>query len=273
MKRIETSIESPIANAATSSSETCGCDGGGMIFMVDGTGHRSVRDCSCRIQKRIDARLAKTKIPGRYRGESLDTFEAMGEHPSKGRALAVARRFVAEYPTGTEGRGVLLLGPVGVGKTHLAIGILRSLVLDKGAAGLFCDFRELMNEMNSTYGRKGRNEDEVLEPVFAADILVLDELGGARKTDWSFETVESILNGRYNDRKSTIITTNLPNEGPKGGRDDDAGDDYGAASLRLVMTGETLGDRIGARMHSRLQQMCQVVTMGGDDYRLKKGKL
>lgn len=279
MDRIEGNLDSLIPRGdkrtAAPIPEACSCGGSGMVAIERTDGSRAMRDCSCRIQKRIDGRLEKAGIPALYRAETLDTFQAIGEHASKGRALAAARGFVENYPVGTKGRGLLLVGPVGVGKTHLAVGILRELILERGAAGLFCDFRQLMAAMKETYGRRGKNEAEILAPVFAADVVILDELGGARRTDWSFETIESILNGRYNDQRSTIITTNLANAAPKATDlfSQGDGDDYGAASLRQVMTGETLGDRIGARMHSRLQQMCQVVNMAGDDYRQKKGKL
>jgi DNA replication protein DnaC len=103
-------------------------------------------------------------------------------------------------------------------------------------------------------------ELEILRPVFDAEVLVLDELGAAKPTDWVWDTVAHILNTRYNDRRTTIITTNYPNQGPLG----TVGGDV-AGRLRE----ETLGDRIGERMRSRLQEMCVVVEMQGEDFRQK----
>lgn len=248
----------------------CECGGRGTIVLSDERGPYGSRDCICRVEKGIDGRLRAAELPERYRSTTLDGYQAIGGHPSLGRSLAAARRFVEEYPIGTEGRGMLLVGPVGVGKTHLAVGVLRALVLGKGARGMFCDFRELLNRIKRTFNDKNASEAEIMDPVFAADVLVLDELGAARVTDWTFDAIENVINGRYNARRTTILTTNLPNLPPGGSAQVDGGADYGRAAASALRS-ETLGDRIGARMHSRLQEMCQVIEVSGDDYRVKKG--
>jgi DNA replication protein DnaC len=222
------------------------------------------RECVCIPQKRIARKLEVAKIPERYRQATLDSYDAIGGHPSLGHGLATARRFVEEYPIGTDGRGLLLVGTVGIGKTHLAVGILRKVVLEKGAKGIFADFRDLLNRVKRTFGDRSMSEAEILDPLFAADVVVLDELGAVQATDWTFDAVERIINGRYNDKRSTIITTNLPNTAPATMA---VVSEYGRSVP--AVRGDTLGDRIGARMHSRLQQMCQVVEMAGDDYRVK----
>jgi DNA replication protein DnaC len=93
--------------------------------------------------------------------------------------------------------------------------------------------------------------------------LVLDELGAAKPTDWVWDTVAHILNTRYNDRRTTIITTNYANVPPLG-----AGG-HEARSVRELTREETLGDRIGERMRSRLQEMCVVIEIHGEDFRQK----
>lgn len=270
-KLLETLLPQPMIGAhITEPTAPCSCGGSGFVHITDDAGNRSVKECSCRFQARISAKLGRAQIPERYRTTSLDGFQAIGGHASLGRGLAAARRFVQEYPVGTEGRGMLLVGSVGIGKTHLAVGILRDLILEKGARGIFYDFRDLLNRIKRTFSDKTISEAEILDPIFAADVLVLDELGAVQVTDWTFDAVERIINGRYNDNRSTIITTNLPNLGPGGTAVDAGALDYGRAAA--AVRGETLGDRIGARMHSRLQQMCQVIEMAGDDWRAKKGK-
>jgi len=87
---------------------------------------------------------------------------------------------------------------------------------------------------------------------------VLDELGASKPTDWVWDTVAHILNTRYNDRKTTIITTNYANVAPGSGE---------LTGARAAVREETLGDRIGERMRSRLQEMCVVVEMTGMDFR------
>jgi DNA replication protein DnaC len=207
--------------------------------------------------------IARTNIPKRYEHCTLDSYET-GFHGAT-RALKSAhlsaRKFVESYPLETRGTGLLLTGSIGVGKTHLAVGILQALVAERGATGLFYDYRELLKQVQNSYNRQVQaTELEVLQPVFEAEVLVLDELGASKPTDWVWDTVAHILNTRYNDRRTTIITTNYANAGPLGST-------LEAAGPRAAMREETLGDRIGERMRSRLQEMCVVIDMHGVDFR------
>jgi DNA replication protein DnaC len=87
-------------------------------------------------------------------------------------------------------------------------------------------------------------------------VLILDELGAQKPTDWVWDTVALILNTRYNDKRTTLITTNYPNAAAALARSSDK-----------VIREETLGDRIGERMRSRLAEMCVEVEMRGSDLR------
>ena len=148
-----------------------------------------------------------------------------------------------------------------VGKTHLAVGILQALIQERGAKCLFFDYRDLLKQVQNSYNRSvDVTEMEVLRPVFDAEVLVLDELGASKPTDWVWDTVAHILNTRYNDRRTTIITTNYPNLPPLAAEE---------SLPRLAVREETLGDRIGERMRSRLQEMCVVLEMTGEDFRQK----
>ena len=185
------------------------------------------------------------------------------------RSLKAAHRKCAEVcgvlSAGDGGTGLLLTGSIGVGKTHLAVGILQALVAERGATGLFYDYRELLKQVQNSYNRQVQaTELEVLAPVFDAEVLVLDELGASKPTDWVWDTVAHILNTRYNDRRTTIITTNYANAGPLGTADLGPS---AFAQARSAVREETLGDRIGERMRSRLQEMCVVVEMQGVDFR------
>jgi DNA replication protein DnaC len=169
----------------------------------------------------------------------------------------MARNFVAGYPVTTEGKGLLLTGDVGVGKTHLAVGIVQALIFEKGVRALFCDYRELLKRIQESYNPLvATTELQILTPVFEAEVLILDELGAQKPTDWVWDTVALILNTRYNDKRTTLITTNYPNAP--------------AALARAAdkpTREETLGDRIGERMRSRLAEMCVEVEMRGNDLR------
>jgi DNA replication protein DnaC len=146
----------------------------------------------------------------RYKDCTLDTFEIYHEADrTLSEALLTSRRFVDEYPAGTAGKGLLFSGSMGVGKTHLAVGVLQRLVRERGAKGLFCDYRELLKSIQNSYNQDVRTTElELLKPVFAAEVLVLDDLGAQKPNEWVWDTVALILNTRYNDRQTTIITTN-----------------------------------------------------------------
>jgi DNA replication protein DnaC len=240
------------------------CEGSG-LRIVQKDGRQFAETCDCQVQRRATRRVQQAHIPCRYEHCSLDNYET--QLPSSHRSLAAAhlraRKFVDSYPIETAGTGLLITGSIGVGKTHLAVGILQALVAERGATGLFVDYRDLLKQVQNSYNRQvSATELEILAPVFEAEVLVIDELGASKPTDWVWDTVAHILNTRYNDRRTTIITTNYSNVAP-------LGIDVTNNSTRIAMREETLGDRIGERMRSRLQEMCVVVEMQGEDFRQK----
>ena len=242
------------------------CEGSGLKIVERPDGSRAARECECRVERRNARLMARTRIPKRYEHCTLESYET--EFPSATRSLKAAhrsaRKFVESYPLETGGTGLLLTGSIGVGKTHLAVGILQALVAERGATGLFYDYRDLLKQVQNSYNRQVQaTELEILQPVFEAEVLVLDELGASKPTDWVWDTVAHILNTRYNDRRTTIITTNYANGAPLGGEQGSSA----FAQARAAVREETLGDRIGERMRSRLQEMCVVVEMHGEDFR------
>jgi DNA replication protein DnaC len=127
-------------------------------------------------------------------------------------------------------------------------------LIEKGLSGLFYDFRDLLKEIQSSYNPATQaSELSILAPVLNADVLVLDELGAAKPTAWVQETVTYIVNERYNAKKVTIFTSNYLDLPPSSSSYD-----------------ESLTDRVGVRLRSRLHEMCRLVLMEGDDYRLRK---
>jgi DNA replication protein DnaC len=244
-------------------SEVCVICGGSGLRVVQENGRQFAQDCVCRIERRVQRMVGRAHIPKRYEHCALDNYDTkfQSSNWSLGAAHLRARKFVESYPLETAGTGLLLTGSIGVGKTHLAVGILQALVSERGATGLFYDYRDLLKQIQNSYNAQVRETElEILKPVFEAEVLVLDELGASKPTDWVWDTVAHILNTRYNDRRTTIITTNYSNAGPLEGLPKETG---------RAAREETLGDRIGERMRSRLQEMCVVVEMQGEDFRQK----
>jgi len=235
-----------------------------VIRRPDGT--QVAEPCECRFEQRIAAFVQRAAIPKRYQDCTFDNYRTdayttnfADADPSLGKAHFMARSFVDGYPVTTQGKGLLFTGSIGVGKTHLAVGILQSLIVEKGVRGLFCDYRELLKEIQHSYNPQVlTTELDILRPVFEAEVLVLDELGASKPTEWVWDTVAHILNTRYNDKLTTIITTNYSDQPPGGGQ---------VSTAQHAMREETLGDRIGERMRSRLAEMCIVIEMRGADFR------
>jgi len=227
----------------------------------NGSKERQVTRCDCRLRERARLLLAAARIPRRYEHCELSSFttDFPGAHPSLALAHLMASRFAQEYDP-RDGTGLLIIGKIGTGKTHLAVGIIKELILEKGISCLFYDYRELLKQIQNSYNAAVQTTElDVLRPVFETDLLVLDELGAVKPTEWVWDTVSLILNTRYNDNRTTIITTNF--------EDQPAAGVNGFSSARAATRPETLGDRIGERMRSRLHEMCRVATLEGADFR------
>jgi DNA replication protein DnaC len=251
-----------------SAPECPSCGGTGWKSVeVPGKPSRVTR-CNCRIDARAARLLKVARIPARYEHCTLAEFDTdfPGAHHSLAKARLAAGRFVEEYPV--EKTGLLFTGTIGTGKTHLAVGILQELIRGKGVPCRFCDYRELLKEIQNSYNASVQTTElEILRPIFDAEVLVLDELGAVKPTEWVWDTVSHILNSRYNEKKTTIITTNFPNLPPgemQSGRGLSA-----TEAARHAARNETLGDRITERMRSRLLEMCRVVQLDGADFRQK----
>lgn len=220
------------------------------------------RVCECQQRRRDDIRLRRAGIPEAFDTATLENF---WPEPHTRWALGRARKFVEEFPGGIErGNGLMFTGSVGTGKTHLAVGMVRALVIAKGIEARFLTVPELLDRLRSSYAGEDAHETQarIFGDILAAELVVIDELAAARSTEWVLETIELLIGSLYNNRRSMIVTTNFPNLGPGSGQ---VQNEYARASRQ-----ETLGDRIGARMFSRLQQRCATVEINGPDWRSKK---
>lgn len=234
--------------ASPAAGQTCElCGGTGWVTVSEEPG-APVRRCSCYAQQDAQRRLDAARIPPRYAAVSLNNFNLYGGiHESLPAAKLVAEEFVTAFPDVTA--GLLFEGHPGVGKTHLAVAVLRHLLTHQRISGLFVDYRDLLRSIQDSYNPVSETSElEILRPVLNADVLLLDELGTRRPTDWVRDTVTQILNDRYRHRRITLITTNY-------------GDDDSDPSVA------TLSERIGPYARSRLYEMCRVVPMHGQDFR------
>jgi DNA replication protein DnaC len=236
------------------------CDGTGWKI-VERAGLSGAEPCSCAAVTRARAVKEAAGIPPNYERATLDNFEMPGqENPTAraalGAALLQVKSFVREFPA-TDHPGLLLIGDTGTGKTHLAVAAFKAL-LERGHEGIFYDYQNLLDRIRSGFDpNAGAADREAYRSALDTEVLLLDDLGSHRTTDWIEDTVTAIVTHRCNHRKPLIATTNLPDH-------DLVGKDKDYAR-------KTLGEIIGLRARSRLHEMCRVVKMPTvEDYRLKR---
>jgi DNA replication protein DnaC len=235
--------------------------------------------CDCTGKDRAARTIGRTRIPNRYEHCDFDNFDKdlydigtdwAAWNRSLEQAKLVTEAFARDYPAGPD-TGLLMMGPCGAGKTHLAVAALRQIVL-RGHTGLFYDYRELLKEIQGSYNPESQTSElGVLEPVLTADVLLLDDLGAGKPSPWALETVGHILNSRYNEKRVTLLTTNyLDSAGPA-----PSPTSMPASRRTLLPSGQavsaaredSLTDRLGMRIRSRLYEMCRTVELFAPDYR------
>ena len=228
------------------------CDGTGW-FLTEEDGVELVRRCECAEGRMRERLLEGAGIPARYRDCTLGGFEIWD--PKNGTtklARNAVQEFVDLYPIVK--KGLLLMGPVGSGKTHLAVAALSQIISEKRppVRGRFVDFTSLVLEIQMTFDGWGSSR-EILRPLIKADLLVLDELGAGKTTPWVMDLLYYLVNTRYQQGRTTIFTTNYVD------RSESSPDDR-----------EYLADRVSRRIRSRLFDMCRKVELRGGDYRKER---
>jgi DNA replication protein DnaC len=256
------------------------CRGTGwkLVARADGAAGSVAVACDCGMRERAALVMDRARIPKRYEHcdfESYVTDLADGkaytseQAESLKRAKLFAQSFVRDYP-GTDQAGILFMGNSGVGKTHLAIAALKEL-LGRGHSGYFCEYGALLREIQQSYSHETEaTEIRLLAPILSVEVLVIDDLGCIKPSDWVRDTVGYIVNTRYvegsrdlSHPRCTIITTNYLDTSEEKESSLPTG-------RRIVTRKETLADRISERMRSRLYEMCRTVEVYAPDFRREK---
>jgi DNA replication protein DnaC len=241
------------------SEPVCNVCGGTGWRIVERDGISGAERCECAIAANARANLKLAGIPTLYENASLDNFSlshlsSPSAKQALGQVLTTVKTYAREFPH-LDKPGLLLIGDPGTGKTHLAVAALRILI-GKGFQGLFNDYQNLLDRIRMGYdSNSGQADREAYRTAMEAEVLLLDDLGAHRVTDWVEDTVTSIITYRCNHRKALIATSNLVDP------------EIGGVSAGKIL----LSERIGLRARSRLFEMCRIVRMPPvDDYRQRR---
>ena len=217
------------------------CDGSGWIEVDEMT----ARPCDCRAikAKRKQSRRLGTGIPKRFRGVGFDRQPIADMDPA---LIREVRSYVKGIDAQLDaGKGLWLFGDVGTGKTSLAM-LVSKAALDAGRSVAIYSLPRLLSDIKETYeDRSESSYMQLFERVVGVDLLHIDDLGAEKRTDWVLEQLYSIINERWQEQRSIIVTTNL----------------FDVDELR---------EQIGPRTVSRLHEMCDLIPIMGRDRRMQQ---
>ncbi|MDH4121314.1 MAG: ATP-binding protein [Deltaproteobacteria bacterium] len=234
------------------------CHGSRFLFTRNARGQEEARPCGCET-RRLRVRLYnQAGVPARFVNAQLTESQ---RDPGNFHAFNTFNLMAKNFTRGQ--KGILLMGRAGVGKTHLMAAFIREIIFHHGVGVIFQDFSGLLKQLRSTYAR-GEPEEALIDPLNQVDVLMVDELGKGRNSEWELTVLDMLISHRYNARKTTLFTTNYTDRADTTLSERVRGKDR-IEEEKVIR--DTLTDRVGTRIHSRLKEMCDFVMLEGVDRR------
>jgi len=228
------------------------CNNTGYYFMQDELERDIAYPCECAKNNYKINLFNAAGIPGRFFDATFDNFEIKQSGSLKKKYEDI--KFKVNNYSPSHHQSFLFMGPVGVGKTRLVCSMVHHYIFELGVPCLFQEFSNLLSEIKAGYD-KGKSESSLLEPLNNIDILVIDELGKGRKSDWEINILDTIVSHRYNLGKTTIFTTNYTDK-----KETTYTESHFSRQDNMqkeTKVSATLKERIHTRIYSRLKEMCE----------------
>ncbi len=215
---------------------------------------RVAKECECASLHHRVALFNQARVPARFADKWIDDIQPT--HESQNQAKYMLLQYCDAYERGKQ--GFLLWGNPGVGKTHMLCGLVAYLTLERGISCRFIEFMQLIGDLKLAYSQ-GRWDSEVVAPLLKVDVLVVDELGKGRDSEWELGVLDQLISSRYNSNRTLHASSNLA---PRLTTQEAASYTEAGPVVNL-----SLENRLGERVYSRLLEMCRFVHVEGEDHR------
>jgi DNA replication protein DnaC len=231
------------------SQELCDtCNGTGWVVR-ERNGQEFASRCKCQVEDLALKKGELANIPQRFLGAEVKHYRPDAQDPSQKRVKNIVEKFIQDYPAVE--KGLLIQGSIGLGKTRLLCSIGFELIKNKHIDVYYIDWNDLVREMRTGEDHGSRDFQAInrlISRLINVELLLFDELGASKVSPWVHDNIYFVINKRYNQRKVTVCATNFYDDSSEGK--------------------ESLEQRIGDRIRSRLYEMTKTVEIRGNDFRL-----
>jgi DNA replication protein DnaC len=166
-------------------------------------------------------------------------------------------------------KGMVLMGPPGTGKTHLMTGFAYQCTISHGISCIFQSFAELLSELRQGYS-DGKSDMEIIDPHLQTDILIIDDMGKGRNSDWELSILDMLISERYNRNQIIMVSTNFTESEENTLKEKIRNREKTESEIYIA---DTIRGRVGERIHSRLKEMCYFENLLGQDRRIGEDEL